>query len=79
MGTAESPRLGFEADIKPLFRDKDRDAMLKAFDLWSYVDVVAHSDAIAGQLSDCTMPCDGAWAEDDVERFQRWIKEGTAA
>ena len=53
--------------------------MLKAFDLWSYVDVVAHSDAIAGQLSDGTMPCDGAWAEDDVERFQRWIKEGTAA
>jgi hypothetical protein len=79
MGTAESPSLGFEADIKPLFRDKDRDAMLKAFDLWSYVDVVAHSDAIAGQLRDGTMPCDSAWPKEDVERFQRWIKEGTAA
>jgi hypothetical protein len=53
--------------------------MLKAFDLWSYADVVAHSDAIAEQLSNGTMPCDGAWPKDDVERFQRWIGEGSAA
>lgn len=51
MGTTESPKLGFESDIKPLFRAKDRDSMLKAFDLWSYADVVAHSDTIAEQLS----------------------------
>ena len=79
MGTAESPKLGFESDIKPLFRDKDRGAMLRAFDLWSYADVVAHSDAIAEQLSKGTMPCDGAWPKDDVERFRRWIEEGSAA
>lgn len=53
--------------------------MLKAFDLWSYADVTAHSDAIATQLSKGTMPCDGAWPKDDVERFQRWIEEGSAA
>ena len=29
----------FEADIKPLFREKDRDSMRNAFDLWSYADV----------------------------------------
>jgi hypothetical protein len=40
---------------------------------------VAHSDAIAEQLSNGTMPCDGAWPKDDVERFQRWIGEGSAA
>lgn len=79
MGTAESPKLGFESDIKPLFRDKDRNAMLKAFDLWSHADVVTHSDAIAEQLSQGTMPCDGAWPKDDVERFRRWIEEGSAA
>jgi hypothetical protein len=79
MGTAESPKLGFESDIKPLFRDKDRESMLKAFDLWSYADVTAHSDAIATQLSRGTMPCDGAWPKDDVERFQRWIDEGSSA
>ena len=37
--------LSFELDIRPLFRDKDRNAMLKAFDLWSYADVMAHQDA----------------------------------
>lgn len=79
MGTAQSPRLGFEADIKPLFRDKDREAMRGAFDLWSYADVVAHAEVIAERLSEGTMPCDGAWPKDDVERFRRWLKEGAAA
>ena len=79
MGTAESPKLGFEADIKPLFRDKDRESMLKAFDLWSYADVVANEDAIAERLSEGTMPCDGAWPKDQVELFRRWIEDGSAA
>ena len=41
------PQISFDADIKPLFREKDRDSMLRAFDLWSYADVQAHADAIA--------------------------------
>ena len=77
MGTAEPPTLGFEADIKPLFREKDRQAMRRAFDLWSYTDVVANANAIAAQLSAGTMPCDGAWPKDNVERFQDWIEQGT--
>jgi hypothetical protein len=76
--TTEPPKLGFESDIKPLFRDKDREAMRRAFDLWSYADVVAQADAIAERLRDGTMPCDGAWPADDVERFRRWIEEGHA-
>src|SRR6476469_4123712 len=36
----------FETDIKPLFRDRDRGAMLRAFDLWSYDDVKANADRI---------------------------------
>jgi hypothetical protein len=78
MGTAESPKLGFEADIKPLFREKDRQAMRRAFDLWSYADVVAHADAIAERLSEGTMPCDGAWPKENVERFRDWLEQGTA-
>jgi len=78
MGTGESSKLGFEPDIKPLFREKDRQAMLRAFDLWAYADVVAHADAIAERLSEGTMPCDGAWPEEQVERFRHWIQEGAA-
>ena len=78
MGTANSPTIGFEADIKRLFRDKDRQAMRGAFDLWSYDDVVTHAEAIADQLGQGTMPCDGAWPEEQVERFRRWVQEGSA-
>ena len=66
----------FEAHIKPLFRERDRRAMLFAFDLWSYEDVHQHSDAIFARLRSGTMPCDGAWPEAQVHAFQRWIDAG---
>src|SRR5262245_55113466 len=44
--------LGFASDIKPLFRDSDRESMGWAFDLWSYEDVVAHGEEIAERLKD---------------------------
>jgi hypothetical protein len=40
METREPHELGFAADISPLFREKDRNAMRGAFDLWAYADVV---------------------------------------
>ena len=43
--------LSFERDIKPLFRTKDRDSMLQAFDLFEYEDVVEHADAVVGALA----------------------------
>ena len=78
MESSDSSKLGFEADIKPLFRDKDRQAMLRAFDLWAYSDVVGHADAIAHQLGEGTMPCDGPWPQEQVDRFRRWLEEGAA-
>jgi hypothetical protein len=39
-------RLHFEENIKPLFRERERDSMCFAFDLWSLDDVSAHADAI---------------------------------
>ncbi len=71
-------QLSFERDIRPLFRDKDRASMLKAFDLWSHSDVVAHQNPIASQLAKGTTPCDGAWSSDRVAVFQRWVAEGSA-
>ena len=69
---------GFDHDVRPLFREKDRDSMLRAFDLWSYSDVHTHQDAILQRLRDGTMPCDGAWPPEHVTLFQAWIDGGSA-
>ena len=67
----------FESDIKPLFRESDRDAMIAAFDLWSFDDVKAHADAILGAVRSGSMPCDTPWPEERVDLVQRWIDGGT--
>ncbi len=70
------PEISFDTDIKPLFREKDRDSMRGAFDLWSYADVQTHAAPIAERLKNGSMPCDGAWPPERVEIFERWIAEG---
>ena len=71
--------LHFEEDIKPLFRERDRDSMRFAFDLWSLDDVSTHVDAILDRLEAGTMPCDGAWPAERVAVFRRWIEAGKPA
>ena len=78
MAATEQP-ISFAQDIKPLFREGDRESMKWAFDLSSYDDVAANSDAILGKLRDGTMPCDGAWPEEQVDLFQRWVDAGMPA
>jgi hypothetical protein len=78
LAATEQP-ISFAQDIKPLFREGDRESMKWAFDLSSYDDVAANSDAILGKLRDGTMPCDGAWPEEQVDLFQRWVDAGTPA
>jgi hypothetical protein len=68
----------FESDIKPLFRESDRDAMIAAFDLWSYDDVKANADAILGAVRSGSMPCDMQWPEAQVDLVRRWIDGGMA-
>ena len=67
---------GFETQIKPMFRPRDRESMERAFDLWSYDDVSQHADAILARLQEGTMPCDGAWPKAQVDLFQRWAEGG---
>jgi hypothetical protein len=69
--------IGFSENIKPLFREKDRNAMKGAFDLWSYDDVVRHAPEILSALSSGSMPCDGAWPPENVATMRRWIEAGT--
>jgi hypothetical protein len=71
--------VSFAQHIKPLFREGDRRSMRFAFDLWSQEDVVTHAPAILDRLRAGTMPCDGAWPEDRVAVFERWIETGKAA
>jgi hypothetical protein len=77
--SATGESISFEQDIKPLFRDRDRQSMSFRFDLWSYDDVARLSDAILARLSDGSMPCDGAWDDDRIALFQSWIAAGKPA
>jgi hypothetical protein len=73
MPNADEP-LSFETDVKPMFRERDRRSMEFAFDLWSYDDVSQNANAILGRLRAGTMPCDGAWPDEQVDLFQRWVE-----
>ncbi len=67
--------MGYETDIKPLFREEDRAAMDFIFDLWSYDDVKSDAAIILERLEDGTMPCDDPWPPEQVETFRAWVAE----
>lgn len=71
-------QISYASNIRPLFRDFDINAMLKArnLDLSSYDQVSAKADDILGTLESGGMPCDGAWPTKDVELFRQWISDG---
>jgi hypothetical protein len=69
-------RISFERQVRPLFREGDRQSMKWAFDLWSHDDVSDHADAILARLRDGSMPCDGGWPQSQVDLFQRWVDSG---
>ncbi len=66
----------FEADIRELFREKDRQRMEWAFDLWRYEDVRDNAPAILERLEEGDMPCDQEWPQDRIEEFRRWMQGG---
>ena len=68
--------VSFAAHIKPLFRERDRQSMSFAFDLWSFQDVSSRAAEILSRLRDGSMPCDGAWPPAQIEVFQRWADTG---
>ena len=78
MSATDKP-ISFEQQIKPLFREGDRESMKWAFDLWSRDDVAGNSDAILDRLRNGTMPCDGAWPDEQIALFQAWVEAGAPA
>jgi hypothetical protein len=77
--TATNDTPSFERDIRPLFRELDREEMNYVFDLWSYNDVRTHAENILDRLSDGSMPCDGEWPEEQIDLFRRWMDAGMPA
>jgi hypothetical protein len=76
VSATEGP-ISFEDQIKPLFRERDRRSMTWAFDLWSHDDVARNARAILDRLRDGTMPCDGAWPDEQIGLFRDWVEQGT--
>jgi len=77
--SADGESVSFAAHIQPLFRERDRESMKFAFDLWSYEDVTRNAEAILARLEGGSMPCDGAWPAERVDEFRRWVEGGMAA
>jgi hypothetical protein len=69
----------FAADIRPLFRELDRDEMAVYFDLWELDDVKRNAELIVARLVEGDMPCDRPWPEDRVLLFKSWIEAGFPA
>jgi hypothetical protein len=74
----------FQADIRPLFTDRDIKGMSPAFNLASYDDVrknaVAIYDRIRG-IGGALMPPppprgEGPWPQSNIELFAKWMADG---
>ena len=72
--------LSFARDIRPLFRDTPDVATMKkmGLDLSSYDQVKANAAGIYSRLEDGSMPCDGPWPQEQLDKFKQWMNEGTA-
>ncbi len=77
MTDANNGAPAFEGDIKSLFQERDRAAMLDFSDLWSSDDVRANADAILAAVRAGSMPCDMPWSKEKVDLLERWVDSGT--
>ena len=72
--------VSFATDVRPLFRDSPDVDGMKAYglDLSSYEDVRAQATVIYALLENGSMPCDGAWPEEQIRLFKKWMDDGMA-
>ena len=72
--------VNFSQHIRPLFRQRDIDAMKQAqrgrMDLSKYSDVSQNADAILRELEGGRMPCDAPWPDSQIKLFEKWIETG---
>ena len=75
----------FQADIRPLFTQRDIDGMKKGFNLASYDEVKAHAAAIYDRIrgiGGAVMPPpppkgEGPWPQSRIELFAKWMADGS--
>jgi hypothetical protein len=74
----------FQADIRPLFTERDIQGMIKGFNLASYDDVKTHAAAIYDRIrgiGGALMPPlpprgEGPWPQSRIELFAKWMADG---
>jgi hypothetical protein len=74
----------FQADIRPLFTDRDIQGMMKAFNLASYDDVKKNASAIYDRvrgIGGALMPPrpprgEGPWPQSNIDLFAKWMADG---
>jgi len=69
--------VGFDEDIRPLFRAGDQACMsARGIDLGDWWEVRRNSDAIFAMVSSGKMPPDTPWDKDKFGKFADWREEG---
>ena len=74
----------FQADILPLFTERDIQGMIKGFNLASYGEVKAHAAAIYDRIrgiGGAVMPPlpprgEGPWPQSRIDLFAKWVADG---
>ena len=74
----------FQADIRPLFTERDIQGMIKGFNLASYDEVKAHAaaiyDRIRGIGGAVMLPPpprgEGPWPQSRIDLFAKWVADG---
>jgi hypothetical protein len=74
----------FQADIRPLFTERDIEGMKKGFNLASYDEVKAHADEIYDRIrgiGGAVMPPpppggEGPWPQPRIDLFAKWMADG---
>lgn len=77
-------RTSYEADIRPLFTERDIQSMSKVFNLASYTDVKTRAAVVYNRIrgiGGAVMPPppprgEGPWPPSNIELFGRWIADG---
>ena len=74
----------FQADIRPLFTERDIQGMIKGFNLAGYDEVKAHAAAIYDRIrgiGGAVMPPppprdEGPWPQSRIDLFAKWVADG---